>query len=146
MSGWMAEMADAVDAHVPAQAPPTSKAAGPPSMQTVSIDDTPTEPATSPRELEVQRMMDDGHKQSMQHWSAGQVSPLITETLINLGDGNLKTPCKGSMKRMREVFKNGKGELPPGESQITVTFHVVHLQQDLRLCAHFLKSMQHFVK
>ena len=49
MSGWMADMADAVDAHVPAQAPPTSKAAGPPSMQTVSIDDTPTEPATSPR-------------------------------------------------------------------------------------------------
>ena len=40
-------MADAVDAHETAQAPPMSK--GPPSMPAVSIHDTPTEPATSPR-------------------------------------------------------------------------------------------------
>ena len=31
-------------------------------------------------------------------------------------------------------------------SQITVIFHVVHLQQELPLCVHFLMSMQHFVK
>ena len=42
-------MADAVDAHEGAQALPTSKASGPPSMPAVSIDETPTEPATSPR-------------------------------------------------------------------------------------------------
>ena len=49
MSGWIEAMADAVDAHEAAQAPPTSKAASPPSMPAVSIDETPTEPATSPR-------------------------------------------------------------------------------------------------
>ena len=46
-------MADAVDAHEAAQAPPRSKASGPPSMPAVSIDDTPTEPATTPRVSEV---------------------------------------------------------------------------------------------
>ena len=35
-------MADAVDAHEAAQAPPASKASGPPSMPAVSIEDTPT--------------------------------------------------------------------------------------------------------
>ena len=40
-------MADAVDAHEAALAPPTSKATGPPSMAAVSIDETPTEPAIS---------------------------------------------------------------------------------------------------
>ena len=46
-------MADAVDAHEAAQAPPRSKASGPPSVPAVSIDDTPTEPATTPRVSEV---------------------------------------------------------------------------------------------
>ena len=46
-------MADAVDAHEAAPAPPMSKASAPPSMPQVSIDDTPTEPATSPRMTEV---------------------------------------------------------------------------------------------
>ena len=53
MSGWIAEMADAVDAHEAAPAPPMSKASAPPSMPPVSIEDTPTEPATSPRMMEV---------------------------------------------------------------------------------------------
>ena len=53
MSGWIADMADAVDAHEVAQAPTTSKASSPPSLPAVSIDDTPTEPATSPRMMEV---------------------------------------------------------------------------------------------
>ena len=46
-------MADAVDAHEAAPAPPMSKASVPSSMPPVSIDDTPTEPATSPRMMEV---------------------------------------------------------------------------------------------
>ena len=46
-------MADAVDAHEAAQAPPRSKASGPPSMPAVSIEDTLTEPATTPRVSEV---------------------------------------------------------------------------------------------
>ena len=51
MSGWMAEMADAVDAaQMGAPAPPVSKTAPPqPTVAPSSIDDTPTEPATSPR-------------------------------------------------------------------------------------------------
>ena len=53
MSGWIAEMADAIDAHEAAPAPPMSKASAPPSMPPVSIEDTPTEPATSPRTIEV---------------------------------------------------------------------------------------------
>ena len=54
MSGWMAEMADLVDAaEVTAPAPPLTKASPSQSMRTASIDDTPTEPATSPRVMEV---------------------------------------------------------------------------------------------
>ena len=46
-------MADAVDAREAAPAPPMSKASAPPSMPQVSIEYTPTEPATSPRMMEV---------------------------------------------------------------------------------------------
>ena len=53
MSSWIAEMADACDAHDAAPAPPMSKAPVPSSMPPVSIEDAPTEPATSPRTLEV---------------------------------------------------------------------------------------------
>ena len=54
MSGWMADMADLVDAaEAAAPAPPLTKAQPPESMRTASIDDTATEPATSPRVTEV---------------------------------------------------------------------------------------------
>ena len=54
MSAWIAEMADAVDAaEVAAPAPPLTKASPQQSMRTASIDETPTEPATSPRMMEV---------------------------------------------------------------------------------------------
>ena len=49
MSGWMADMAEALDVPEAAQAPPQSKA----SMPSVCQDDAPTEPATSPRAMEV---------------------------------------------------------------------------------------------
>ena len=65
MSGpWMADMADVVDAgdgaavqtaHAGDQAPPVSKASPPTVQETqavlISVDDTPTESATSPRRL-----------------------------------------------------------------------------------------------
>ena len=55
MSGWMAEMADVVDAaNAGAPAPPETKAAPPWSLMSSSIDATPTEPATSPRMLDSQ--------------------------------------------------------------------------------------------
>ena len=51
----MAEMADVVDAaKAGAPAPPVTKAAPPRSIMPSSIDDTPTEPATSPRMLDSQ--------------------------------------------------------------------------------------------
>ena len=49
MSGWLADVADAVEEHEAATAPPQSKA----SMPRVCQDDAPTEPATSPRVMEV---------------------------------------------------------------------------------------------
>ena len=56
MSGWMAEMADLVEnAQTGAQAPPVFKAACPqPTVAPSPIDDTPTEPATSPRMIDPQ--------------------------------------------------------------------------------------------
>ena len=45
MSGWITDMADAVDEYEAAQAPPQSKA----SMPAVYHEEVPTEPATSPR-------------------------------------------------------------------------------------------------
>ena len=73
MSGWMADMADAVDAHEAAQAPPRSKASGPPSMPAVSIDDTPTEPATTPRvsEVPVQRWVQELQLPTLEHGPKG---------------------------------------------------------------------------
>ena len=53
MSGWIAEMAHAVDAYDAAPAPPKTKAPSLQSMRPVSIEDTPTEPVTSPRTMEV---------------------------------------------------------------------------------------------
>ena len=44
----MADLVDAAEAAAPA--PPLTKAPSPDSMRTVSIDDAPTEPATSPRD------------------------------------------------------------------------------------------------
>ena len=54
MPGWMAEMADVVDAaQTGAPAPPVTKAAPPaPTVVPSSIEDTPTEPATSPRMID----------------------------------------------------------------------------------------------
>ena len=56
MSGRMSEMADVVDAaQTGGQAPPVSKAAPPqPTVAPSSIGDTPTEPATSPRNVDSQ--------------------------------------------------------------------------------------------
>ena len=55
MSGWMAEMADVVDAAQTGARTPVCKAAPPqPTVASSSIDDTLTEPATSPRMIDPQ--------------------------------------------------------------------------------------------
>ena len=47
---------------------------------------------------------------------------------------------------MNEVSRSEKRESQPKSSRIIMIFHVVHLQQELRLCVHFQMSMQHFVR
>ena len=89
-------------------------------------------------------MMADGYKQNMQHWSAGPTSPLITETLINSGDGNLKMLCKGSMKRMREARNLSdhsdipRGPPPTGTSSMRALpdVHAALRQSDPSMAAH----------
>ena len=61
-------------------------------------------------------------------------------------DREIEAVFKGRKKHMNEVSRSGKHELQPNHFQIIKLFHVVHLQQELRLCVHSLKSMQHFVK
>ena len=169
MSGWIADMANAVDAHEAAQAPPTSKAAGPPSMPAVSIEETPTEPATSPRMRPVPLYLEElrlptreiGHKRSLRSlslsgWSmmeAIQMRSLMhycvrhaRHSTTMIWNWRRNPLFEGRERHMIEVSRNGRGESQLETSQITVIFHVVHLQQELHLCAYFLMSMQHFVK
>ena len=107
MSGWMADMADAVDAHVSAQAPPTSKAAGPPSMQTVSIDDTPTEPsATSPRVMEVP--INDGR------WTQAEYAALVRSAAQSFNNRDIdqlrRWELEGAMQREPEAHERSVQE------------------------------------
>ena len=53
---------------------------------------------------------------------------------------------KGRKKHVNEVSRSGKRESRPRNSRITMTFHVVHHQQEPRRCVFFLMSMQHFVR
>ena len=54
MSGWMADLAELVDAaEATAPTPPLTPALPPESMRAVPVEDAPTEPATSPRMMEV---------------------------------------------------------------------------------------------
>ena len=167
-------MADAVDAHEAAQAPPTSKATGPPSMPAVSIDETPTEPATSPRTRPVPFYVEelptsyDGrlvHRRNRKGLSAkwmvndGGYTDEEFDALLRKARQDIQQLRRCGTWRRRKLFdgsmrahmtrsvqewerRDGSSEI----SQITVMFHVVHLQQELPLCVHFLVSMQHFVK
>ena len=166
----MAEMADAVEAaEVVAPAPPLTKASPPQSMRTASIDETPTEPATSPRMMEV----------PVQLWAeelqlpTGQIGPreeperYATRFIVN--DGTW-TPAEheeilhkaaqgcnyrdwnrerreaeqnyGRKKNMNEVSRNGKPRSRAEPSSAIHVFHVVHLQRKLRPCVFFPMFMK----
>ena len=87
MSGWIAEMADACDAHDAAPAPPLSKASVPSSMPPVSIEDAPTEPATSPRTVEVpvQRWVAELRLPTRDHGPREEPERFATRYIVNDG-------------------------------------------------------------
>ena len=99
-------MADAVDAHEAAQAPPTCKAAGPPSMPAVSIDETPTEPATSPRVMEVP--INDGR------WTQAEYAALIRRAAQASNDRDIdqlrRWELEDAMRREHEAHERSVKE------------------------------------
>ena len=123
MSAWMAEMADVVDAaQTGGQAPPVSKAA--PQRQPVasfSIDDTPTEPATSPQQLPTREI-------------GPQEEPERYPTRCIVNDGQW-TPAKSSVT----AWKNGKHRLKAEASRTIQLFHMVHLRRKLHPCELLLR-------
>ena len=104
-------MADAVDAHEAMQAPPTSKAAGPPSMPAVSIEETPTEPAISPRTIEVP--INDGR------WTQAEYAALVRRASQSFDNRDIdqlrRWELEDAMQREHETHERSVKEW---ESQI----------------------------
>ena len=99
MSGWIEAMADAIDAHEAAQAPPRSKASGPPSMPAVSIDATPTEPATTPRVSEgpVQRWAQELQLPTLEHGPREEPERFATRYILD--DGTMTQEAHDALLR-----------------------------------------------
>ena len=100
-------MADAVHAHEAAQAPPMSKASGPPSMPAVSIHDTPTEPATSPRMMEVPvpRYVEELRLPTRQIGPQEEPERFVTRWMVN--DGRWTTEeFDALLRKARQAFNN----------------------------------------
>ena len=98
-------MADAVDAHEAAQAPPTSKAAGPPSMPAVSIDETPMEPATSPRTRTVPFYVEELRLPTREIGPQDEPEKLVTRWLVN--DGSYTDEeFDALLRKARQAFNN----------------------------------------
>ena len=136
MSGWMADMADLVDAaEAAAPAPPLTKAPSPESMRTVSIDDTPTEPATSPRVIEV-GLTEPASIDGKRRYKDG-TTVIGIERIESVVKQNY-----GRKKHMNGVSKNGKLRLIAKASRIIQAFHVARLQRRLRPCVFCPMSMK----
>ena len=107
MSGWIADMADAVDAHEAAQAPPVSKASGLPSMPPVSIHDTPTEPASTPRVMEVpvQHGAQELQLPTLEHGPREEPERFATRYLLN--DGTMTQEAHDALlRKAAQAFNN----------------------------------------
>ena len=107
MSGWIADMADAVDAHEAAQAPPMSKASGPPSVPAVSIDDTQTKPAMSPRvtEVPVQRWAPELQLPTLEHGPREKPERFATRYILN--DGTMTQEAHDALlRKAAQAFNN----------------------------------------
>ena len=103
-------MADAVDAHEAAQAPPTSKAAGPPSMPAVSIDETPTEPATSPRLRPCPFYLEELRLPTREIGPRDEPEKFVTRWLVN--DGSYADEeFDARLRKARQTFNNHDMEL-----------------------------------
>ena len=112
MSGWIAEMADAVDAHEAAPAPPESKAPSPQSMPPVSIEDTPTEPATSPRTMEVpvQRWVEELRLPTREIGPREEPERFATRWMVNEGRWTAEE-FDALLRKARQAFKNDDMEM-----------------------------------
>ena len=171
MSGWVADMANAVDAHEAAPAPPMSKASGPPSMPAVSINDTPTEPATTPRvsEVPVQRWAQELQLPTLEHGPREEPERFATRYILNDGtmtqeahdallrkaaqafnNRDMDREIEAAIQREKEAhersIKEWEARIAAPRFRIIRLFHVVHPQQELHLCVHFRMSMQLFVR
>ena len=107
MSGWISDMADAFDAHEAAQAPPVSKASVPANRPPVSIEDTPTEPATSPRAMEVpvQRWVQELQLPTIEHGPREEPERFVSRYIPN--DGSLTRQAYDALlRRAAQTFNN----------------------------------------
>ena len=95
----MADMADAVNAHEAAQAPPRSKALGSPSMPAVPIDDSPTNSATSPRvtEVPVQRWPSELQLPTLEHGPKEEPERFAERYILN--DGTMTQEAHDALLR-----------------------------------------------
>ena len=101
MSGWIEAMADAVDAHEAAQAPPRSKASGPPSMP------APTEPATTPRvsEVPVQRWAHELQLATLEYGPREEPERFASRYILN--DGTMTQEAHDALlRKAAQAFNN----------------------------------------
>ena len=107
MSGWIAEMADACDAHDAVPAPPLSKASVPSSMPPASIEDAPTEPATSPRMMEVPvpRYVEELRLPTREMGPREEPERFVTNWMVNDGRWTAEE-FDALLRKARQAFNN----------------------------------------
>ena len=100
-------MADAVDAHEAAPAPPMSKAPSLPAIPTVSPEDTPTEPATSPRTIEVpvQRCVEELRLPTREIGPREEPERFVTRWMVNDGRWTAEE-FDAWLRKARQAFNN----------------------------------------
>ena len=175
MSGpWMGEMADLVDAaQMGAQAPPVSKAAHPqPTVAPSSIDDTPTEPATSPRMIDPQVrewpaelqlptreigprpepevyptrfIVNDGPWTPEEHEEVNSVKQLKLVTTKHGIEKLVKKP-KGRIESLFKAWQTGRQKSKVEASKIIQQSLMVHLPRELHPCELFQMFTKLFVR
>ena len=105
MSGWITDMADAVDEYEAAQASPQSKAP----MPTVYQDEVPTEPATSPRNQVVevpvrQTFIEELRLPSREHGPHPEPERFVTRWVSR--DGYTQEEWEADSRKHRQAFND----------------------------------------
>ena len=113
----MADLVDAADAAAPA--PPLTTAPPPASMRTVSIDDTPTEPATSPRvtEVPVQRWPEELQLPTGMTGPREEPEKFPTRFVIN-GCGWTQEEHEGMLRKAAQAWNNRDWNRERGEAEL----------------------------